>query len=73
MASLRTQKLRSHLLDSTASLCIDRILLYTESLKETEEEPRVIRQAKALAHMLEGMPVQIFPDELIVGVSSDKP
>jgi len=47
--------------------------LYTESLKETEEEPRVIRQAKALAHMLESMPVEILPDEVIVGVSSDRP
>jgi len=44
--------------------------LYTESLEKSEGEPRILRQAKALAHILEGMPVQILQDELIVGASS---
>jgi len=72
MLDTRTQRLRSHLLDSTASLYIERTRLYTESLIQTETEPQVIRNAKALAHILGSMPIQILPDELIVGSISDK-
>ena len=72
MATSRIETLRNNLLDSTTSLYLERTQLYTESLKQTEGEPRIIRQAKALAHMLEGIPVRILPGELIVGVIADK-
>jgi formate C-acetyltransferase len=72
MAASRIETLRNNLLDSTTSLYLERTQLYTESLKQTEGEPRIIRQAKALAHMLEGIPVRILPGELVVGVIADK-
>ncbi len=72
MATSRIETLRNNLLDSTTSLYLERTQLYTESLKQTEGEPRIIRQAKALAHMLEGIPVRILPGELVVGVIADK-
>ena len=71
MATSRIETLRNNLLDSTTSLYLERTQLYTESLKQTEGEPRIIRQAKALAHMLEGIPVRILPGELVVGVIAD--
>ncbi|MFO1475589.1 MAG: pyruvate formate lyase family protein [Verrucomicrobiota bacterium] len=46
---------------------LDRAVLFTESLKETEGQPLVLRWAKALKHFAEKVPVTIFPDELIVG------
>lgn len=46
---------------------LDRALLFTESLKETEGQPMVLRWAKALKHFVEQVPVTIFPDELLVG------
>ncbi len=73
MATSRSQALRSHVLESKSSLSIERTKLYTESMKQTEGEPRIIRQAKALEHMLAGIPVRILYDELIVGVITDKP
>ena len=41
-------------------------------MKSTEGEPQIIRQAKALAAILNGIPVKIYPEELIVGSVSDK-
>ena len=46
---------------------LDRAVLFTESFKETESQPLVLRWAKALKHFVEKVPVTIFPDELLVG------
>ncbi|MBP7937560.1 MAG: glycyl radical protein [Phycisphaerae bacterium] len=46
---------------------LDRAVLFTESFKETENQPLVMRWAKALKHFAEKAQVVIFPDELIVG------
>jgi len=44
-----------------------RRILWTESYRETEGQPQVIRQAKAFANLLNNIPIIIYPDELIVG------
>ena len=46
---------------------LDRAVIFTESFKETENEPIVLRWAKALKLFAEKVPLEIFPDELIVG------
>ena len=46
---------------------LDRAVLFTESFKETENQPLVVRWAKAEKHYAEKAPIAIFPDELIVG------
>jgi pyruvate formate-lyase/glycerol dehydratase family glycyl radical enzyme len=46
---------------------LDRAVLFTESFKETEGQPLVLRWAKALKHFAEKSPIAIYPDELIVG------
>lgn len=46
---------------------LDRAVLFTETFRETENQPLVLRWAKALKHFVEKVPVTIFPDELIVG------
>ncbi|HAA04726.1 MAG TPA: glycyl radical enzyme, partial [Syntrophobacteraceae bacterium] len=46
---------------------LDRAVAFTESFKETEGQPLVLRWAKALKHYAETAPVTIFDDELIVG------
>jgi formate C-acetyltransferase len=48
-------------------LCLERARLYTESFKDTDGEPMVIRRAKGLAHILDNMTVYMLDDELIVG------
>ena len=50
-----------------------RAKLVTESYKSTENEPMIIRRAKAFAHILENIPIIIREEELVVGSSSLAP
>lgn len=50
-----------------------RAVLITESYKQTENEPMVIRRAKAFAHILENLPIVIRDLELIVGSTTIAP
>ena len=71
MVISRTQALKNQFLQSETQLCLERTQLYTESFMQTEGESRIVQQAKALSHILNGIPLRIFPDELIVGAVSD--
>lgn len=50
-----------------------RAVLITESYKQTESEPMVIRRAKAFQHILENIPIVIRDMELIVGSTTIAP
>ncbi|ABK62487.1 glycyl radical protein [Clostridium novyi] len=57
----------------TPEIEADRAVLITESFKETESMPMVIRRAKALEKILSEMPIVIRDSELIVGNLTKKP
>jgi pyruvate formate-lyase/glycerol dehydratase family glycyl radical enzyme len=63
----RISIVRNNLLNITPSICSERALLVTESYKETEGEPVIIRRAKALDKILTEMSIYIENDQLIVG------
>ena len=50
-----------------------RAVLVTESYKQTENEPLIIRRAKAFEHILKNIPIIIRDEELIVGSSTLAP
>lgn len=50
-----------------------RAILITESYKQTEHEPIVIRRAKAFEHILKNIPIIIRDEELIVGSTTIAP
>ena len=50
-----------------------RAILITESYKQTENEPMIIRRAKAYQHILENIPIIIRDQELIVGSTTIAP
>ena len=50
-----------------------RAVLLTESYRETENEPMIIRRAKAFQHILENIPIIIRDRELIVGSTTIAP
>jgi pyruvate-formate lyase len=60
------------MLDTKASLCSQRALLYTESFGQTENEPYILRKAKAFAHTLDHMSIFIEADSLIFGNMASK-
>ena len=63
----RTRVLKETLLATTPKICPERARLITESWKETEGKPNVIRRALALEKILTEMNIFIRPGELIVG------
>ncbi|CAG0946075.1 formate C-acetyltransferase [Anaerolineae bacterium] len=69
----RIQKLRERLFVDKYPVCIEKIRLVTESYKQTEGEPQIIRRAKALANVLDKITIFIEDDELIVGNAASKP
>jgi len=69
----RIEKLSDKILKGSFPLCTEKARLITESYKQTEGEPPILRHAKAYAHMLENIPVLIADDELIVGEGASKP
>jgi pyruvate formate-lyase/glycerol dehydratase family glycyl radical enzyme len=54
-------------------LCIERARLFTEGYKSAEDDPIVLKRAKALAHYLDNRTLYILPDEKIVGNIASKP
>ena len=50
-----------------------RAVLVTESYKQTENEPMIMRRAKAFTHILKNIPIIIRDEELIVGSSTLAP
>ncbi|MEI6100506.1 MAG: formate C-acetyltransferase/glycerol dehydratase family glycyl radical enzyme [Eubacteriales bacterium] len=68
----RTTYLRDMVQNIEPSVCMERAVLYTESLKETEGMPAGIRRALALKHILENQTVHISRKELIVGNQTGK-
>jgi formate C-acetyltransferase len=52
---------------------MDRARLITESFKQTEGQPWVLRYAKAVQHLLENIPIFIKLGELIVGDANSAP
>lgn len=72
-ATSRVERLRETLLSGKSGISIDRARIETRIMKETEGEPMVARRAKVFAAVAREMPIDILPDELIVGCFSGKP
>ncbi|MBQ8816750.1 MAG: glycyl radical protein [Lachnospiraceae bacterium] len=69
----RITRLVQHLYAKMPEIESARAVLVTESYKQTEHEPMVIRRAMAFAHILKHIPIIIREDELIVGSSTLAP
>ena len=67
----RVGRLRERML-RMPEICVQRAYWWTTSYQETEAEAEITRRAKALAKVLENIPVKINEDELIVGMTTTK-
>lgn len=63
----RIHKMLAGFRDKPIRLNLERAILLTESFKQTEGQPMVLRWGKALAHILKNISIYIDEDELIVG------
>lgn len=71
--SARIPNLIEHLYAKLPEIEADRAVILTDSYKKTEEEPIIIKRAKAFQAICEKLPITIRPDELIVGSNSKAP
>ena len=69
----RVDRLRERFLRGQRQICIERARYLTESYRQNEDQPAVLRQARALEHILRHLTVRIDPDELIIGSITGKP
>lgn len=69
----RIQRLKDALFAHPREISLERALLYTESHRQTEGEPVIVRRAKATAHILDNVAISIRDDELIAGNRTIKP
>ena len=69
----RIQKLIDDLYSVTPEIEAERAILLTESYKQTESYPTIIRRAMALDNILSKMTIVIRDNELIVGNLTTKP
>jgi pyruvate-formate lyase len=69
----RIEKLKGALDGKESVLCVEKGRLLTESYKQTDGEPPVLRRAKAFANVLNNVSIFIEDDELIVGNTASKP
>ncbi|RJP20708.1 MAG: hypothetical protein C4520_11165 [Candidatus Abyssobacteria bacterium SURF_5] len=54
------------------SICIERARYYTQSFRETEGEPQILRLAKAFRHYLENVTVVLNENDLFAGYAGGK-
>ncbi len=66
----RVEGLREAFLSLKPTASIDRARIETRVMKETEGEPVITRRAKVFAAVVREMPIDIYPDELLVGCTS---
>ena len=69
----QTQRLKQAFMVEKPIICAERSVLVTQSYKETEALPPVLRQAMAFEKVLTEMPIWIRDGELIVSNLASKP
>ena len=71
--SARIQKLVDTLYEKMPEIESARGILVTESYKQTEDLPIILRRSAAFAHILRNLPIVIRDNELIVGSATVAP
>jgi len=69
----RVERLREKFFSLEHRYSIERARIETRVLKETEGEPTITRRAKVFAAVVREIPIDIYPDELIVGCTGVGP
>ena len=73
MLTARTKAIKESLFAEKREISLERALLYTESWKDSEGEPVILRRARALSHILERHDIVIDGHDLLVGNRTAKP
>lgn len=63
----RCKRIREKLINTDPIICAERAEIWTESFKQNESKPPILKSAIALEETLKKMTIHIYDDELIVG------
>jgi len=69
----RLQRLSADVVVDEYPICIEKLKIVLETLKESAGQPQILRRAKCLASVLDRMPIFIEAGELIVGNAASQP
>ena len=67
------QKIRDELLSTTDTVCLQRARLVTEAYRQFEGDPVVLKRAKAFAHVLRHMDLDMKSNPIFAGNTSSRP
>ncbi len=73
LLSKRVQKLRKHVMEDPWYIGSERARLVTEAYRMYDQEPVVLKRARALEHVLKNLTIHIGEGELIVGAIEGAP
>ncbi|MFX1552968.1 MAG: glycyl radical protein [Promethearchaeota archaeon] len=71
--SERIEKLKQNVYPEHLPICLEKCRIFTETDKQTQGAPTIIRRAGAIANLLDNIPIFIEDGELIVGNPASKP
>lgn len=63
----RNRKFRQRLIDTLPNVCAERAVIWTQSYKENEDQPPILKAALALRDTLQNMTIRIYDEDLLVG------
>ncbi|AKM48531.1 formate C-acetyltransferase [Edwardsiella anguillarum] len=69
----RISRLKAALFAQPRAISLERALLYTDSHRQTEGEPVIVRRALATAHILDNVAIAIREDEIVAGNRTVQP
>jgi pyruvate formate-lyase/glycerol dehydratase family glycyl radical enzyme len=68
----KLNQLKEHVFLQRATLCSERALFYTKVFLENQEDPYILKKAKAFAYTLQNMSLYVVEDSRIVGNIASK-
>jgi formate C-acetyltransferase len=69
----RIERMLEYVNSVQAGICIERARYFTESYKQTERLPEILRRAKGLEHSLKHISLYVLPGSLLLGNLASKP
>jgi len=69
----RAERIKKRVVVDHYPICIEKFRITLETREETKNDPVIIQRAKILDACARRMPIEIAPDELIVGIAASRP
>lgn len=67
------QRIRNELMSTEDTVCLQRAYLVTEAYKQYENDPPALKRAKAFAHVLRNMDLDVESNPIFAGNTSSRP